>query len=57
MEGAGSEALTSVDEEPGEVNLAREFVEQARASTQYNANLRTLETTLDMRGSLIDLLA
>ena len=41
---------------PGPVNLAREIVEQSRASFQYTASLRVLATGFELRGQLIDLL-
>ena len=57
VEGGGVRAETRVADRPGEVNLAREFVDQKLASLHGQASMRALETSLDMQGELVDLFA
>lgn len=55
--GGGSKASTQIDTQPREVSLTSEIVEQSRASLQFKASIRVLETDLDMKGSLLDAFA
>jgi hypothetical protein len=51
--------VTRISQAPGpeEVSLAREFVSQIEARTQFLASLRTLAADRETKGSLLDVLA
>lgn len=53
--GAEVAVATSATAEP--VSLEREIVDQIAAKTQFKASARVLEADLEMRGSLLDILA
>ena len=53
----GVRASTRVAKSPERVSYAQEFVEQTLAKTQFKASTRTLETELELRGNLLDILA
>lgn len=55
--GGGSVAHACQEPVAREVDLAREFVEQARAGHQFTASLRVLSASLETRGLLVDMLA
>ncbi|MCP4037509.1 MAG: flagellar basal body rod protein [bacterium] len=55
--GGGSAASTTIDNGPRPVSLVNEIAEQSRASFQFKASARTLETALDMKGTLLDAFA
>ena len=55
--GGGTRAFTSVDADPKPVSYAREVVEQKLAEVQTLSSARVLKTSLDLRGSLLDILA
>ncbi len=55
--GGGSVAHARQEPVPRQVDLVREFVEQARAGHQYLASLRALSVSLETRGTLVDMLA
>lgn len=57
LSSGGSSASTSVDARPQEVSLAREAVEQIRATVQYKASARIMTADEEMRGSLFDAFA
>ncbi len=56
-QGGGTRAITSVDADPKPVSYAREVVEQKLAEVQTLSSARVLKTSLDLRGSLLDILA
>lgn len=55
--GGGTRAMTTVDAEPKPVSYAREVVEQKLAEVQTLSSARVLTASLDLRGSLLDILA
>ena len=55
--GGGSVALTQRDSDPRPVDLVNEVVEQSKASTQFKAAVRVIETDLEMKGTLLDAFA
>lgn len=57
LEGRGSVARVSQEPHAREVDLAREFLEQAGASLQLRVSLRVLGAAAETRGRLVDLLA
>lgn len=57
LKGGGSVAQVVQESDPQEVDLAREFVEQIRAATQFKASLRYLTTSAETQGRLVDMLA
>lgn len=57
LAGGGSVASTTRAQLPEDVDLAREFVDQMRASLQFRGSLRILDVAAEMRGNLLDLLA
>ncbi len=54
--GGGVDALTGVDPEPG-VNVAREFVDQAASKFQSEASVRVINADLQLKGTILDILA
>jgi flagellar basal-body rod protein FlgC len=56
LRGGGAEASLERSPAAREVSLAHETVERIRAGHQFVGSLRVLETALQMRGSLVDLL-
>ncbi len=54
--GGGVEASTRAESAPRPVNTAREAVEQASASYHFKASSRIIETELELRGTLLDVL-
>ena len=56
---AGGGSVASLDQEAAarEVDLARELVEQSRASLQFGASLRVMSVASETRGRLVDLFA
>ena len=56
-QGGGTRAITSVDADSKPVSYAREIVEQKLAAVQAMSSARVLKTSLDLRGSLLDILA
>lgn len=57
LKGGGSVACARQESHPREVDLARELVEQSRASLQFDASLRAFSAASETRGRLVDLLA
>ena len=57
QQGGGTAAVTAVDAKPQPVNVASEFVQQKLAALQAKSSARTVETALDLQGSLIDIFA
>jgi len=55
--GGGVQTRTRLGDVGEAVNLAHELVDQMLAATDFQASLRVLETDLEMRGSLLDILA
>ena len=55
--GGGTRAFTSVEAEPRPVSYAREVIEQKLAEVQTLSSARVLKVSLDLRGSLLDILA
>jgi hypothetical protein len=55
--GGGTRAVTTVDAEPRPVSYAREVIEQKLAEVQILSSARVLKTSLDLRGSLLDIFA
>ncbi len=55
--GGGTRAITSVDADPKPVSYAREIVEQKLAEVQAKSSARVVKTSLDLRGSVLDILA
>ena len=53
----GSQAGVTTSPTPEPVDLAREIVDQIVAKTQFKASARVLDVGLEMRGSLLDMLA
>lgn len=53
----GSQATVSTASQPESVDLAREFVGQIEAKTQFKASARVLAAEAEMRGSLLDIFA
>lgn len=53
----GSRASVVTASTPEPVSLDREIVDQITAKTQFKASARVLEAGLEMRGSLLDILA
>lgn len=49
------QTVASRSPEPGEVDLAREAVEQTKALVGGQAALRTLDAELELKGSLLDI--
>ncbi len=55
--GGGAEASVATSPAPESVSLEREIVDQIVAKTQFKASARVLDAELEMRGSLLDILA
>jgi len=53
----GSEAITVREAAPSEVDLAREFTEEALAKTQLYAAVDVIRTQQSMTGTLLDIFA
>lgn len=53
----GSRATLTTAAAPGPVDLDREVVDQIVAKTQYAASARVLGVDLELKGSLLDILA
>jgi flagellar hook protein FlgE len=53
----GSEVRVTQAEEPRQVEIQDEFVEQIISSVQAKASMRTIETELELIGSLLDIMA
>lgn len=53
----GSQAMVATSPAPEPVSLEREIVDQIVAKTQFKASARVLDVELEMRGSLLDILA
>lgn len=53
----GSRARLVASSRPHAIDLQAEMVDQLRASQQYRASLRMLDTELERRGQITDLLA
>lgn len=53
----GSRASVATAPTPEPVSLDREIVDQITAKTQFKASARVLAAGLEMRGSLLDILA
>jgi flagellar hook-associated protein FlgK len=53
----GSHAMVATSPAPEPVSLEREIVDQIVAKTQFKASARVLDVDLEMRGSLLDILA
>ena len=57
VKGGGSDARVVQESRAQEVDLAREFVEQSRASLQFKGSLRSFATASKMQSRLIDVFA
>lgn len=53
----GSQAAVATSSSPAPVELEREIVGQIEAEAQFKASARVLEVGLELRGSLLDILA
>jgi flagellar basal body rod protein FlgG len=53
----GVEATTQIDPEPRPVNLVNEFIEQKLASIQSESSARVINTALENKRGLLDILA
>ena len=55
--GGGSEARVETAPAPESVDLAQEMIDQIVSKTQFKASARVVDVGLEMRGSLLDILA